>query len=100
MGAAFWCIVEDDQAGRPKKVTAEVLGEAARLARQAGGHVEAVWLADKATDAGLKQLAEWGATRVWLLEDPAFMPYRSEVWAPAVAEVAEKEAPRAIFGAV
>ncbi len=100
MAAAFWCIVEDDRAGRPKKVTAEVLGEAARLARQAGGPVEAVWVTDKASEDGLKQLGEWGAARVWLFEDPALAPYRSEVWAPVVAELAGKEAPQAIFGAV
>jgi len=53
MPNAFWCIVEDDRNGSPKKVMAEVLGEAARLAP---GRVEAVWLTDKASDAGLKQL--------------------------------------------
>ncbi|MBI3625605.1 MAG: electron transfer flavoprotein subunit alpha/FixB family protein [Candidatus Rokubacteria bacterium] len=100
MAGAFWCIVEDDRAGRPKKVTAELLGEATRLARQSGGHVEAVWLADKASEDGLKQLGEWGAVRVWLLEDAALAPFRSEVWTPAVAELAGKEAPQAIFGAV
>lgn len=100
MAGAFWCIVEDDRAGRPKKVTAEVLGEAARLAGRAGGQAEAVWLTDKATDDGLRQLAEWGATRVWLLEDPALAPYRSEVWTPVLAELAGREAPQAIFGAV
>jgi electron transfer flavoprotein alpha subunit len=100
MPAAFWCIVEDDRAGRPKKVTAELLGEATRLARQIGGQVEAVWLTDKATEDGLKQLAEWGAGRVWLLEDPVLAPYRGEVWTPAVAELAAKAEPQAIFGAV
>lgn len=100
MASAFWCIVEDDRAGRPKKVTGEVLGEAARLARQLGGQAEAVWLTDKATDEGLKQLAEWGAARVWLLENPALAPYRGEVWTPALAELATKQAPQAIFGAV
>ena len=100
MAGAFWCIVEDDRAGRPKKVTAELLGEATRLSRQAGGQVEAVWLTDKATHDGLTQLAEWGATRVWLLEAPALAPYRSEVWTAAVAELAGREAPQAIFGAV
>ena len=40
MAGAFWCIVEDDRQGNPKKVTAEVLGEAARLAAQAGGQAE------------------------------------------------------------
>ena len=38
MAGAFWCVVEDDRKGMPKKVMAEVIGEAARL----GGPVEAV----------------------------------------------------------
>src|SRR2546430_12807594 len=80
MAGAIWCVVEDDRKGTPKKVMAEVIGEAARL----GGPVEAVWLTDKATEDGLKQLGSWGATKVWLLENPAFAPYRSEVWAGAL----------------
>ena len=97
MPNAFWCIVEDDRNGSPKKVMAEVIGEASRLAP---GKVEAVWLTDKASEAGLKQLAEWGATRVLLLEHAALAPYRSEVWAAAAAELAGKEAPKAIFAPV
>src|SRR5205814_2074003 len=80
MPGAFWCIVEDDRNGSPKKVMAEVIGEAARLAP---GRVEAVWLTDKASEAGLKQLGEWGAARVLLLENAAFAPYRSGVWVTA-----------------
>ena len=56
MAGAFWCVVEDDRQGNPKKVMAEVLGEATRLAAPAGAQVEAVWLTDKATEAGIKQL--------------------------------------------
>ena len=100
MAGAFWCVVEDDRQGNPKKVTAEVLGEAGRLAAQAGGQAEAVWLCDKATEAGIKQLGEWGAKRVVLLENAAFAPYRGEVWAPALAELVQKESPQAVFGAV
>jgi electron transfer flavoprotein alpha subunit len=96
MAGAFWCVVEDDRQGRPKKVTAEVLGEATRL----GGPAEAVWLTDRATDDGLAQLGAWGAERIWLLEDPAFAPYRGEVWVGALAELAAREQPRAIFGPV
>ena len=84
MAHAFWCIVEDDRKGSPKKVMAEVIGEAARLA---GGNVEAVWITGKATDEGLKQLGAWGATKVWLLENAAFEPYRGEVWTPVLAEL-------------
>src|SRR5262245_40355721 len=97
MPNAVWCIVEEDRNGSPKKVMAEVLGEAARLAP---GRVEAVWLTDKARDAGLKQLGEWGASRVLLLENAAFAPYRSEVWTVAAADLAIKESPAAIFAPV
>ena len=96
MAGAFWCVVEDDRKGQPKKVMAEVLGEAARL----GGPVEAVWLTDKASDEGLKQLGAWGAGKVWLLENAALAPYRAEVWVPALAELAGKESPAAILAPV
>jgi electron transfer flavoprotein alpha subunit len=97
MAGAFWCIVEDDRKGMPKKVMAEVVGEAARLA---GGAVEAVWLTDTASDAGLKQLAEWGVTKVWLLQNPALGTYQAETWTPILADLVAKESPKAIFGAV
>ena len=100
MAGAFWCIVEDDREGNPKKVMAEVLGEAARLAGQLGGQAEAVWLTDKAAPEGLKQLGELGAKRVWLFENAALSPYRGEVWTPVIAELAAKESPQAIFGPV
>ena len=100
MAGAIWCVVEDDRQGNPKKVMAEVLGEASRLASQLGGPTEAVWLTDKATEAGLKQLGEWGAKRVLLVENAGLAPYRGEVWAPVLAELVQKESPQAVFGAV
>jgi len=72
--------------GRRRRSWPRWIGEAARL----GGPVEAVWPTDKATEDGLKQLGSWGATKVWLLENPAFAPYRSEVWAGALAELAAR----------
>src|SRR3989454_8027760 len=97
MAGAFWCLVEDDRNGSRKKVMAEAIGEASRLAP---GRVEAVWLTDKASEAGLKQLGEWGASRVLLLENAAFAPYRSEVWVAAAAELAARESPQAMFAPV
>jgi electron transfer flavoprotein alpha subunit len=96
MAGAFWCVVEDDRKGLPKKVMAEVLGEATRL----GGPVEAVWLTDKATDEGLKQLGEWGATKVWLVENAALAPYRGEVWTPVLADLVATQQPKAILAPV
>jgi electron transfer flavoprotein alpha subunit len=100
MAGAFWCVVEDDRQGEPKKVTAELIGEARRWAGEVGGAVEAVWLTDRAAPEGLAHLAAWGASRVWLWEDAALVPYRGETWVPAVAELATRESPRAIWGAV
>jgi electron transfer flavoprotein alpha subunit len=97
MANAFWCLVEDDRKGSPKKVMAEVLGEAGRLS---GGNVEAVWLTDKAADDGIKQLGAWGATKVWVLENPAFAPYRGEVWTPVLADLTKQHSPKAIFAPV
>src|SRR5262249_4581020 len=97
MANAYWCIVEDDRKGAPKKVMAEVLGEAGRLS---DGNVEAVWLTDKASDDGIKTLGSWGATKVWVLENAALAPYIGEVWVPALAELVAKESPKAIFAPV
>jgi len=96
MPGAFWCIVEDDRKGFPKKVTAEVIGEAIRLA----GAAEALWVTDAATEEGLRELGAWGVTKIWLLQHPAFSPYQGEVWVPAVADLVAKESPKAIFAPV
>src|SRR5258705_11016062 len=88
MAGAFWCIVEDDRNGSPKKVMAEVIGEAARLAP---GRVEAVWLTDKASEAGPEQLGERGANPVLPLENAAFGPHRSEVGSAAAPGPATRE---------
>src|SRR5437867_1411792 len=100
MAGAFWCIVEDDRQGNPKKVMAEVIGEATRLAGQAGAQAEAVWLTDTATPDGLKVLGELGAKRVWLVENAAFAPYRGEVWTPVLADLIAKESPQAVLAPV
>jgi electron transfer flavoprotein alpha subunit len=100
MAGAFWCIVEDDRQGNPKKVMAEVLGEASRLAGQMNTQAEAVWLTDTATPEGLKLLGELGAKRIWLVESASLSPYRGEVWTPIIAELAARESPQAIFGPV
>src|SRR5262245_26894208 len=98
MAGAFWCLVEDDRQGNPKKVMAEVLGEAGRLAAQTGGQAEAVWLTDKASEAGLTQLAEWGAKRIVLAENAAFAPYRGEGWRAVRAALGPEEPAEAGVG--
>ncbi len=59
-----------------------------------------MWLTDKASDDGLKQLGAWGAGKVWLFENAALAPYRGETWVPPVAELAAKESPKAVLAPV
>src|ERR1700687_4576969 len=98
MAGAYWCMVEDDRQGAPKKVMAEVMGEAPRLGGQAGAQAEGVWVTDKATPEGIKQLGEWGAKRIWLLENAAFAPYRGAGWTPVVGGPAGEHTATALFG--
>jgi len=46
------------------------------------------------------RLAEWGATKIWLVEHAGLAPYRGEVWAPVLATLVAAQAPKAILGAV
>src|SRR2546427_13171816 len=97
MAGAIWCVVEDDRQGNPKKVMAEVLGEASRLASQLGGQVGAVWLTDKATGAGLKPRGEWGAKRVLPIGNAGLAPVRGGVGAAGLAELVQKEGPPGVL---
>src|SRR3972149_6471863 len=79
MAGAFWCVGVDDRRGHPKKVTAELIGEARRWGQELKAGVEAVWLTDKAEADGLRQLAgrgadPGGADGVGLGEDTALAP--------------------------
>src|SRR2546426_354161 len=78
MANAFWCIVEDDRQGAPKKVMAEVIGEAARLS---SGPAEGVWVTDTATEAGRKLLA-----KVTWAKAPWIATLRPNVFRPAEAQ--------------
>src|SRR5260370_27316972 len=100
MPGAYWCMVEDDWQGAPKKVMAEVLGEASRLAGQAGAQAEAVGGTDKATPEGVKQLGEGGAKRVWLVQNAAFPPYRAGGGTPGGADPARQDPPPGLLAPV
>src|SRR4030095_11752958 len=103
MPNAFWCIVEDDRNGSPKKVMAEVIGEASRLAP---GKSEAGWLTRKGRGGRRQQTRRRGPpgegrpAGCVLLSRAALAPPRGGVGAAPAAELAGKEAPKAIFAPV
>src|SRR3989449_8015741 len=94
MATAYWCIVEDDRKGSPKKVMAGVLGEAGRLA---GANVEAGWLIHKAGDEGVNALSAGGGSKGWVLRNAACAPHMGGGGGPAPAEPVGQGGPKAIF---
>jgi electron transfer flavoprotein alpha subunit len=85
-------VVAEQRDGVLKKVAFEMLGVGTELAAGVGGSVEAVVLG---SDLGSlpDSLAEAGATKVYVADDPALATYSSEGYACTLAALAEKAEP-------
>ena len=92
-------VVIEQRGGRIRKVSYELIGEAARLAADMGGQVVAVLMgyriADKAED-----LIQFGASRVLVLDEPVLEHYTTEPYVKGVTYVIRHYQPNAVlFGA-
>lgn len=76
-------IAELDEAGKPTRLTLELLGLGRSLAAQGGG-LSAVVLGSGVEEA-CSELASRGADRVFFLDRPELTPYNPEVWTPLLA---------------
>ena len=96
---AIWIVAE--QAGaKLAAVSLEILGQALRMAREAGGcEVAAVLIGTDA--AGLAdELAAAGADKVFLADDPRLSPYRNDTHGAVLAKLVAREDPQVVlFGA-
>ena len=70
----------------------ELLGEAGRLAKPLNTEVTAVLLGSNVGNL-VDQLAEYGADRIIVVDDPELKEYRTEPYAHALAEVIKKYKP-------
>ena len=82
--------------GSLKRVSLEVLGEAARIAEQLGGAAQAVLIGN-----GVAPLADTlishGAVKVYLLDDTSLEKYSPETYGGALASLIQQTAPWAVF---
>jgi electron transfer flavoprotein alpha subunit len=89
-------VIAEQRDGVLKKVAFEMLGVGAELAAALGGNVEAALLG-----AGLGDLpdvlAQYGATKVYVADDPALATYSSEGFAATVAAFLGKADPAVIL---
>ncbi|MBI3286874.1 MAG: electron transfer flavoprotein subunit alpha/FixB family protein [Chloroflexi bacterium] len=88
--------IAEHRDGALKKVSYELLGEATRLAAKLGGSAEAALLG-QGIEGLAASLAQYGAQKIYLADDPVLERYSPETYAQVVAELARRTQPVAIF---
>lgn len=96
---AIW-IVAEQVGGKLAPVSLEILGQALRMAREAGGCEVAAVLVGKDAGALASVLATCGADKVFLADDPRLEPYQNDTHGAVLAKLIEREDPGVVlFGA-
>jgi electron transfer flavoprotein alpha subunit len=89
-------IVAEQRSGVLKKVALELLGVGGRLAAGLGGQVEAALLGSGV--GGLAAtLGQYGAAKVYLVDDPALASYSSEGYANTLAALIDRVQPAIVL---
>jgi electron transfer flavoprotein alpha subunit len=89
-------VIAEQRDGVLKKVAFEMLGAGAGLAAELGGGVEAVLLGSGLGDLP-NTLAQYGATTIYVADDPALEPYSSEGYTNTLAAFIGKIEPAIIL---
>lgn len=90
-------VIAEQRDGELKKITFEILGKARTLAAELGGQAAAVVLGNGVADTA-GTLAQYGASKVYVGDDPALDAYSPDGWASVIAELAGRTEPAAILG--
>ena len=85
-------IFAEHQEGKVKKSAFELVSKGAELASKMGGQVEAVLLGS-ASDAAAQELAQYGARKVYILENAAFEKYNTGAYVKGVADLVKQLQP-------
>ena len=96
---AIW-IVAEQAGGKLAPVSLEILGQALRMAREAGAFEVAAVLAGKDADGLAEELALLGADKVFLADDPRLEMYQNDTHGAVLARLIAREDPGVVlFGA-
>jgi electron transfer flavoprotein alpha subunit len=89
-------VFAEQRDGNVKKVAYEMLGAGAELATTLGGAVEAVLLGS-GLDGLADVLAQYGAAKVYVADDPALATYASEAYTDTLAALINKAQPAIVL---
>ena len=90
-----WVFVEQTE-GKPAQVSWELLGAGAELARIRGVELCSVVIGDK-VEALCQESFSYGASKVYLMDDPVFHYYRTEPYYKALCYIVEKYKPEIVL---
>ncbi|MFQ6014419.1 MAG: electron transfer flavoprotein subunit alpha/FixB family protein [Anaerolineae bacterium] len=89
-------VVAEQRNGELKKVSLEGIGAAQKLAQSFGGQVEAVVLGSGMGDLAAL-LAQHGADKVYVADDPSLVNYSSEGYTKVLADLVQKAEPAVVL---
>jgi electron transfer flavoprotein alpha subunit len=89
-------VFAEQRNGSLKKVAFEMLGIGKQLADSLGGGVEAVLLGSNVTGLA-DMLAQYGATKVYVCDDPSLALYSAEEYTDTVADLVRKMQPAIVL---
>ena len=89
-------VVAEQSDGKFKSITHQMLGEAARLAAQLGGSVEAVVAGSGVTESAA-QLGGFGAVKVYVADAASLARGEPELIAPTLIELIKRTQPSVVF---
>lgn len=89
-------IFAEHQEGKVKKSAYELVSKGAELASKIGGQVEAV-LVGSASDAAAQELAQYGARKVYILENAALDKYNTLAFVKVVADLVKQLQPEILI---
>ncbi|MEK6778880.1 MAG: electron transfer flavoprotein subunit alpha/FixB family protein [Candidatus Deferrimicrobiota bacterium] len=96
---AIW-VVAEQMPGRLAPVSLEILGQAGRLASEAGGREVAALLLGHGVGAFAEELLAFGADKVHLVEDPRLELYQNDTYGAVLSKLILRERPDVVlFGA-
>lgn len=92
----LWVLIETQEDGSPKKVGLELLNPGRRLADKQKGALVGIILG-KNTKEAVREVGNYGADRVIVIEDKAFWPYSTDAYTAALDYLVEKYAPSTLM---
>jgi len=89
-------IFAEHQDGKVKKSAFELVSKGAELASKVGGQVEAV-LIGNISESATQELAQYGAKKIYILENAAFEKYNTLAYVKALADLVKQLQPEILI---